>query len=76
MPDPVKRWHDNVPGAWYVDEQCIDCDLCNEIAPATFKGNETEGHSLVFKQPDTEEELAAAKEAMTSCPVDAIGNDG
>lgn len=76
MADPANRFHDNVPGKWYVDDQCIDCDLCNEIAPDNFKGNDEEGHSLVFKQPDSDEELELCQEAKESCPVEAIGEDG
>ncbi len=76
MPDPKNRWHDNVPGKWYVDAQCIDCDLCNELAAAHFKGNDAENHSYVCRQPGTPEELAACQEAKESCPVDAIGDDG
>lgn len=76
MADPKNRWHDNAMGRWYVDVQCIDCDLCNELAAAHFKGNDDENHSFVYKQPETAEELAACREAKRSCPVDAIGDDG
>ena len=76
MPNAANRFHDNIAGKWYVDDQCIDCDLCNEIAPTNFKGNDEEGHSFVFKQPETPEEEQQAQEAKESCPVEAIGNDG
>ena len=26
----------NVPGKFYVDSSCIDCDLCRETAPENF----------------------------------------
>jgi 4Fe-4S single cluster domain of Ferredoxin I len=26
----------NVSGKFYCDDQCIDCDLCRETAPANF----------------------------------------
>ena len=58
-----------------MDDQCIDCDLCNEIAPKFFKGNDAESHSFVYNQPQTTEGLAECKEAKESCPVDAIGDD-
>ena len=76
MPNAANRWHDNAAGAWYVDDQCIDCDLCNEIAPKNFKGNDAEGHSFVTKQPEGPAEIEEALEAKKSCPVDAIGDDG
>ena len=76
MPNPQAKYHDNVPGKWYVDDTCIDCDLCNDLAAKNFKGNDDEGHSLVFKQPEGEEELKQSQEAKESCPVGAIGDDG
>lgn len=76
MADPGNRWHDNAPGRWYVDAQCIDCDLCNELAPAHFKGNDAENHSFVYRQPTTPEEETACRDAKAACPVEAIGDDG
>jgi ferredoxin len=58
-----------------VDDQCIDCDLCRETAPANFRRNDDAGHSYVFKQPANPEELKLCKEALEGCPVEAIGND-
>lgn len=75
MADVSNKYPENVAGAYYCDDQCIDCDLCRETAPANFKRNEDGGHSYVFKQPETPEEEALCKEAMEGCPVEAIGND-
>ncbi|MCS7182319.1 MAG: ferredoxin [Thermoanaerobaculum sp.] len=66
----------NVPGKWYVDTSCIDCDVCRTTAPNNFRANEDEGYSYVFKQPETPEEEAQCEEAKASCPVEAIGDDG
>lgn len=66
----------NVPGKWYVDTSCIDCDVCRTTAPNNFKANEDEGYSYVYKQPETPEEEAQCQEAKASCPVEAIGDDG
>ena len=76
MADFDKRYTDNVPGMFYVDDQCIDCDLCRETAPQNFTRNEDGGHSFVNKQPTTPEEEIQCKEAMEGCPVEAIGRDG
>ena len=76
MADPANRYPENVPGKFYVDDQCIDCDLCRETAPANFKRNDDGGHSYVYKQAENPEEEARCKEAMEGCPVEAIGNDG
>ena len=31
-----RRRAENVPGDFYVDSSCIDCDLCRQIAPEVF----------------------------------------
>jgi ferredoxin len=76
MADP----HDKVPGQpsgkYYVDTQCIDCDLCRETAPANYMRNDEEGFSYVYKQPETPEEETLTKDALDNCPVEAIGSDG
>lgn len=66
----------NVPGKFYVDSSCIDCDLCRESAPDFFARDDDEGVSYVKKQPVTAEEEALCTEAMEGCPVQAIGDDG
>src|SRR5205823_360585 len=76
MADAANKYAENVPGKFYVDDQCIDCDLCRETAPANFKRNDDGGHSYVYKQPETPDEEGLCKEAMEGCPVEAIGNDG
>jgi ferredoxin len=75
MADVANKYSDNVEGKFFVDDQCIDCDLCRETAPANFKRNDDGGHSYVYKQPETPEEEALCQEAMDGCPVEAIGND-
>jgi ferredoxin len=74
--DPSDRVPENVPGTFYVDSNCIDCDVCRDTAPDNFKRSDEHQYSFVFKQPETEQELAECDEAMTACPVEAIGNDG
>jgi ferredoxin len=76
MADLANKYPENVPGSFYVDDQCIDCDLCRETAPANFTRNDDGGHSYVFKQPESDAESALCKEAMEGCPVEAIGSDG
>jgi ferredoxin len=76
MADQANKYADNVPGGFYVDDACIDCDLCRETAPANFRRNDDGGHSYVFKQPVAQDELALCRQAMEDCPVEAIGSDG
>jgi len=76
MADIENKWPENTPGKFFVDDQCIDCDLCRETAPANFTRSDDGGYSFVYKQPTTPEELALCEEAMEGCPVEAIGNHG
>jgi hypothetical protein len=36
MADIANKYAENVSGKFYVDDQCIDCDLCRETAPVNF----------------------------------------
>jgi 4Fe-4S single cluster protein len=36
MANPKKRVPENVPGDFFMDSTCIDCDACRQIAPAVF----------------------------------------
>jgi len=76
MADKKDKWPLNVTGKFYVDEQCIDCDLCRETAPSCFKRNDDGGYSFVYNQPKTQEEVELCMEALEGCPVNAIGLDG
>jgi ferredoxin len=70
------RLPQNVPGKFYVDDACLDCDLCRETAPTVFRRDDEKGVAYVFHQPETEEELALAAEAVRGCPCEAIFDDG
>lgn len=76
MADSSQKQPENVTGQWFVDVNCIDCDVCRETAPKNFKQQSDKGYSFVYKQPETPEELDQCKEAKDACPVEAIGNDG
>ena len=76
MANKENKYPDNVSGAYFVDTQCIDCDLCRQTAPNNFDRNPSGGYSFVKKQPTTPEEEALCKEAKEGCPVEAIGSDG
>jgi glyoxylase-like metal-dependent hydrolase (beta-lactamase superfamily II)/ferredoxin len=68
---PSKRLPENVPGDFYVDESCIDCDACRQIAPAIFRDHGEQ--SSVYRQPRTEEEVLGALKAIVACPTSSIG---
>ena len=59
MADIDDKTEKNVPGKFYVDCNCIDCDLCRETAPDFFGRDDDEGLSYVCKQPVTDEEAEA-----------------
>jgi ferredoxin len=75
MSDPTRKLPENVPGRFYVDVTCIDCDRCREVAPRNFERNDALGYSFVAQQPQGLEEEACLQ-ALEECPVEAIGNDG
>lgn len=76
MAEKSDRLPENISGAYYTTDACIDCDMCRETAPAVFRREDSIHYSVVHRQPETDEEWALAAEAMESCPVEAIGNDG
>ena len=76
MADSSDKVESNVEGAWYVDTNCIDCDLCRQAAPENFERNEDEGYTYVSKQPANDDEAQAMSDALEECPVEAIGDDG
>ncbi|MDB5349704.1 MAG: hypothetical protein JWN86_951 [Planctomycetota bacterium] len=75
MADHSQRVPENVPGRFYVDRTCIDCDLCRETAPENFVRLDAEGYSYVIRQPRDAAEEAACLAALEECPVEAIGMD-
>lgn len=72
----LNRWPENVPGKFYVSNQCLDCDLCREVSPDNFARNEERGYSYVKKQPESPEELARCREALKGCCTETIFEDG
>ncbi|HMO64320.1 MAG TPA: ferredoxin [Verrucomicrobiota bacterium] len=73
MATPSLRFPQNAPGPFYTTSECIDCDMCRETAPASFRRDDEIGYSIVHRQPATPEEEAQAREALHGCPTEAIG---
>src|SRR5882724_2109830 len=69
-----KRLPENVPGDFYVDTTCIDCDACRQIAPETFR--EFGDYSVVYRQPETESQARLALMSLVACPTGSIGASG
>jgi glyoxylase-like metal-dependent hydrolase (beta-lactamase superfamily II)/ferredoxin len=64
----------NVPGDFFVDTTCIDCDTCRQIAPQVF--GEAPETAFVHRQPVTLVDRKSALHALLSCPTGSIGDVG
>ncbi|MCL7021641.1 hypothetical protein MKW94_024269 [Papaver nudicaule] len=62
-----QRRQQNVEGDFYVDQKCINCDVCRWMAPQVF--TLVDRKSVVYKQPSCEEE---SLHALLSCPTGSI----
>jgi glyoxylase-like metal-dependent hydrolase (beta-lactamase superfamily II)/ferredoxin len=71
MANIALRLAENVPGDFFVDSTCIDCDACRQIAPGTF--SEAGDFSVVHHQPQSEAENQRALMALVACPTGSIG---
>jgi ferredoxin len=76
MADRNDKVSENIEGRYYVDSSCIDCGVCYDAARENFSSSEQGGYAYVSKQPRNEEEEGRCREALESCPVGAIGDDG
>jgi len=66
-----RAYPENIPGNFFVDDTCIDCDLCRQIAPTVF--SEESDHSAVYHQPQSAAETQRAAMALVACPTGSIG---
>ena len=71
MANVEKRLAGNVPGDFFVDSSCIDCDACRQLAPEVFK--DSGDASVVFRQPMTIADTRRTLMALVACPTGSIG---
>jgi glyoxylase-like metal-dependent hydrolase (beta-lactamase superfamily II)/ferredoxin len=71
MAQLARRLPQNVEGDFYVDDSCIDCDACRQIAPETFRDHGNQ--SSVGSQPRTPDAIDRALMALVACPTASIG---
>ena len=76
MADKTMKQPENVPGPYYVDSNCSLCRNCMDEAPNLLKYSEEQTHVYFSREPESDEEKAAAERALEVCPTLAIGNDG
>lgn len=74
MADPRKSLATNVPGDFFVDSTCINCDTCRQLAPDVFA--EEGDLSCVRSQPASDTGVRDATRALLSCPTGSIGTRG
>jgi glyoxylase-like metal-dependent hydrolase (beta-lactamase superfamily II)/ferredoxin len=74
MANPKKRLPENVPGDFFVDSTCIDCDTCRQVAPQVFA--EGDEYAFVHHQPSTTADRREALRALVCCPTGSIGSLG
>jgi glyoxylase-like metal-dependent hydrolase (beta-lactamase superfamily II) len=67
------RLSQNVEGEFFVDETCIDCDTCRQLAPSVYARSKQIEQSYVFQQPGSEAERLRALMALVACPTASIG---
>ena len=73
MADQKKRLTTNVTGNFFVDATCINCDTCRQLAAASFE--EVGEYSAVLRQPEGNEQIHQAYQALLACPVGSIGTE-
>lgn len=56
---------------YYVNENCIGCGLCPSLCPDVFTMTDT-GVAVAIESDVPKESEKEAKNAMESCPVEAI----
>jgi glyoxylase-like metal-dependent hydrolase (beta-lactamase superfamily II)/ferredoxin len=63
----------NAPGDLFVDDTCIDCATCREMAPSVYGRSDEAGMSYVARQPASGAERERALMALVACPTASIG---
>jgi glyoxylase-like metal-dependent hydrolase (beta-lactamase superfamily II)/ferredoxin len=66
-----RRLPENVPGDFFVDDTCIDCDTCSQLAPAVFRDHGEQ--CSVHHQPETDADTRLALMSLVACPTGSIG---
>jgi glyoxylase-like metal-dependent hydrolase (beta-lactamase superfamily II)/ferredoxin len=75
MANAKLRLPQNVPGEFFVDSTCINCDTCRQLAPEVFDESDDD-YSFVRSQPDRPEVGRMALRALLACPTGSIGTVG
>lgn len=71
MADLRKKLQGNIDGLFFVDDTCIDCDTCRQLAPEVFTDHGD--YSVVFQQPLSQSAIRNATQSLLACPTGSIG---
>ena len=66
----------NVPGKYYITDECDGCAYCASVAPENFDYDKESNSYFVCKQPADANEEELVQEALEDCPIDAIRANG
>jgi len=71
MANIQRRLPENVPGDFFVDDTCIDCNTCSQLAPNVFR--EYDEYCSVHQQPVDKDDEQLALMSLVACPTGSIG---
>ena len=71
MADQRKKLDGNIEGLFFVDDTCIDCDTCRQLAPEVF--TDLGDYSIIYKQPSDASEMRTSTQSLLACPTGSIG---
>ena len=74
MANLKKKLASNVEGDFFVDNTCINCDMCRQMAPENFI--DVGQYSSVHAQPKDDNEIRQSMHALLTCPTGSIGYVG
>lgn len=66
---------ENISGDYFVDQNCIACQVCVKLAPSMFKMNAMMENAFVYSLPKNQQNKELYWEAMDLCPVESIGGN-
>lgn len=55
---------------WIESDDCIGCQVCNEVCPDVFDFDDDEGKAIVIEAADFDADCI--EEAIASCPAECI----
>ncbi len=70
------KLQDNVPGKYYVTNECNGCGVCFSHALQNFMYSNDSTYYFVYQQPADAREEEDILRAMEICPMNCIKDDG